>query len=263
MSMEQNNFYEQSYQQLSAVDYSEHPSLISNQEAEAPNEARSIVELVTQFRFLISCKSYDLNFIELITRGPALFIGEGNMSFSLCMVKQPEVTAQFITATTYESFDQLSGFAKMNAAALRFLGATVMHGVDATKLECIFEGRQFETVIFQFPNCATRESIRGKNPNSILIWKFLKNAAALLRPQGKVLITTVKSPFYKGVFQFFEGAKKAGFSEPKIFPFYPSLYDGYVHTNTNENGSAIENHKKFCTWVFSKEAKISGQKMIS
>jgi hypothetical protein len=64
------------------------------------------------------------------------------------------------------------------------------------------------------------------------------------------MITAVDSPHYEGAFQFEEAAQFAGFSAPESYPFDPSLFSGYAHTNTNDDDSALNEHAKFVTWVF-------------
>ena len=91
----------------------------------------------------------------------------------------------------------------------------------------------------------------GRNPNFILVRDFLKSAAKHLKQNGQVLITSVDSSYYQGAFQFDEAAAAAGFSKPDTYSFDPLKLPGYTHTNTNNTDSAIGEHDRFCTWVFS------------
>lgn len=111
---------------------------------------------------------------------------------------------------------------------------------------------KFDTIIFQFPHAGSREPIRGHNPNFVLVRDFLKSASAQLVYGGKVLITAVDSPYYRGAFQFEEAAKLAGFKEAETYPFDPSDFPGYVHTMAHEDGDALSHHDDFSTWVFRK-----------
>ncbi len=197
---------------------------------------------------LVKISSY---FLERMRSGEVLFVGEGNLSFALNIAKRPSITASRMTVTTYEEENHLSKVGQHNALALRRLGASVVPGVDATNLEQRLFYRQFDTIVFQFPNVGSREPEEGRNPNFILVRDFLKSAAKHLRPDGQVLITAVDSPYYHGAFQFDEAAAAAGFSKPDTYCFDPSKLPGYTHTNTNNTDSAIDGHDRFCTWVFS------------
>jgi len=110
--------------------------------------------------------------------------------------------------------------------------------------------RNIDTIIFQFPNAGSREAEERHNPNFILVRDFLKSAAKCLRPHGKVLISAVDNPYYRGAFQFDDAAETTNFELPRVYPFDPSKFPGYSHINTNDEESAIEKYDQFSTWVF-------------
>jgi hypothetical protein len=83
-----------------------------------------------------------------------------------------------------------------------------------------------------------------------LVRKFLRSAKNCLKQHGKIMITAVDSPHYEGAVQFEEAADFAGLTLPESYPFDPSLFSGYAHTNTNDDDSALDEHAKFMTWVF-------------
>jgi hypothetical protein len=83
-----------------------------------------------------------------------------------------------------------------------------------------------------------------------MIRKFLRSAEKFLKPDGKILITAVDNPHYQGVFRFEDAAKFAGYKIIETWPFDPSLFSGYAHTNTNDEGSALDGHSRFVTHVF-------------
>ncbi len=60
----------------------------------------------------------------------------------------------------------------------------------------------------------------------------------------------VDSPHYAGAFQFNEAAEIAGFQEPLAYNFDPNKYNGYQHSMTHQDESAIDGYNKFCTLVF-------------
>jgi hypothetical protein len=191
------------------------------------------------------------NFPAQMQAGNVLFVGEGNLSFALTMSRKPSVTASSILATVYEAEEDLTDTAYDNARKLLKLGCSVKTGVDATHLSDTIGKRQFQTIIFQFPNVASRDPRYGQNPNHVLVTRFLKNARNHLRPGGLIAISTVDSPFYEGAFKMDEAAQKAGFMAPAIYTFDPKDYSGYTHQNTANEESAADGHTAFATFVFS------------
>lgn len=189
-------------------------------------------------------------FISPVQRGETLLVGEGNLSFAKSLSEMPGINPVKIVATTYEGEKDLSDSAKENARILKRNGMTVLHDIDAKKLDQSFRSHSFKTIVFQFPNVGSREPIEGHNPNFILIRDFLKSSAKCLRPGGKVLISAVDSPHYEGAFQFEEAAERTGFETPQMQPFDPDKFPGYSHVNTNDEESSIEDHRKFATWIF-------------
>ena len=197
-------------------------------------------------------KTRSFDFVSAVAGGRTLLVGEGNLSFALSLAKNPKITPSSIIATTYEPKTDLSAEAIANAATLRTLGVTVLHGVDATSLRKNLGSWLFYSVIFQFPHVGSREPIEGHNPNFILVRDFLVSAAAQLQYGGQVFITAVDTPHYRGAFQFDEAADIAGFQLPEVYPFDPNAFPEYEHTMTHQSGSALDDHHKFSTWVFRK-----------
>lgn len=203
-----------------------------------------------QLDYLLGYKSAAFDFVSAVAGGQTLLVGEGNLSFALSLANQPKVLPRQMTAATYEPEDDLSDLTQKNAAALSRMGAQVIHGVDATKLKTAFPNATFTTIIFQFPHTGTRDAIRGRTANFILVKEFLHSARQLLLRRGQAVISTVDNPHYRGSFQFFEAAEKTGFLTPTIHRFDPDAFPGYEHTMTNEDGSALSKHDQFSTWVF-------------
>ncbi|WP_299830448.1 Rossmann-like fold-containing protein [uncultured Roseobacter sp.] len=138
-----------------------------------------------------------------------------------------------------------------DAAKLLKLGAQVKTGIDATCLSKKIGQRRFRTIIFQFPNVASREALCGQNPNHVLVTHFLKNSRAHLKSGGLVVISTVDSPFYEGAFKTDDAVRKTGFETPDIYTFNPKDYPAYSHQNTADEESAINEHTAFATFVLS------------
>lgn len=195
-------------------------------------------------------KAVAFDFVDAIAAGKTLLVGEGNLSFTLSLTKKNRIKPENLTATTIENKNDLAPGALENAQKIQCTGAFVLFGVDATKLSDVFGAQKFDNIIFQFPHAGSRAPVEGHNPNFILVRDFLKSAAYQLVRSGKVLISAVDNPHYRGAFQFDKAAEAAGFSAPDVYPFDPEEFSGYTHTMTHQDGSALDNHETFSTWVF-------------
>jgi tRNA G46 methylase TrmB len=212
-------------------------------------EAKELKEIDRNLTFLLH-KAKGFDFVGEIADGGTLLVGEGNFSFSYSLTKKKRINPSNLTATTFEKERELSEQAVKNIENLKTLDVLVLSNVNAMTLSKTFGTMSFDNIIFQFPHVGSREPIEGHNPNFILVRNFLKSAKHHLKRGGKVLISAVDNPHYHGAFQFDEAAEKAGFEPPAMYPFDPSSFPGYTHTMTNEEESAIDDHKKFGTWVF-------------
>jgi hypothetical protein len=171
-------------------------------------QAEDLKHIAEHFSWLIQYK-IAFNFVGEVARGSALLVGEGNLSFALSLAMNDRISPGRLIATTFETASNLSPVAKANAENLRRLGVTVINGVNAKNLRTILGNWYFDTIIFQFPNTASRTPIRGRNSNFVLVRNFLMSAYSQLARGGKVLITAVDSPHYRGTFQFDEAAASA------------------------------------------------------
>ncbi|MXN63273.1 DUF2431 domain-containing protein [Stappia sp. GBMRC 2046] len=190
------------------------------------------------------------DYVQTVSQGRTLFLGEGNLSFSLALAKLRPTVAKDFTATTFEPARRLSPAALQNASQLARMGAKVLNGINATRLQTHFGATKFHSIIFNFPNVASRTPIYGRNPNHILARKFLRSAAGQLVRGGLVVMTVVDSSFYAGAFGLPAAARFAGFGEPEIHKFKPSRFPGYMHANTLGGQSALAKYRSFSTWVF-------------
>lgn len=219
-----------------------------------------------KFNFLLELQNIDQDISSLLWRkskkfdfhselafSKTLLVGEGNLSFTLSLVKHHNIFPQNLVATTFEDYSELPDSAINNAQNLKILGAAVLCNIDATKLYNYFESNDFDNIIFQFPNVGSRESEEGHNPNHILLRDFLISSKQILKPNGQVIVTLVDSPYYNGSFQVDLAAEQADYRYPEPYKFKPSDFPEYKHLKTLEDESAIDNYKKFITWVFKQQ----------
>jgi 25S rRNA (uracil2634-N3)-methyltransferase len=192
------------------------------------------------------------NFIKdpWLNMGRTLLVGERNFSFAKSLLQRSLTTVTDLTATTFEKENEITDEVLQNIEYLQDQSNQIKFAVDAKKLDQIFSKGRFDTIIFQFPNVGSREPIKGHNPNHILLVNFLKSALDILSPTGHVLLTTVNSPYYDGVFQYEDAALKAGYSIQGTYPFYFSWFPNYIHTNTLNEDSAADEYDKFITRIF-------------
>jgi 25S rRNA (uracil2634-N3)-methyltransferase len=90
---------------------------------------------------------------------------------------------------------------------------------DGTKPSDTVPQKHFRLIIYQFPNVASREALYRQNPNHVMITRLLNGAHDHLTRNGKIVISTVDSPFYEGAFKMHEAAQKAGLASPVIYDF--------------------------------------------
>lgn len=194
-----------------------------------------------------SITKYD--FVSKIKGGSTLLVGEGNLSFTISLVKKLQLLPNLITST-YEDSSELSEYTESNAKVLKQARIKVLHGLDATKLHKNFYSNAFDTIIFQFPHSGSREGINGMNANYLLVKKFIISASYILKTDGAILITIVDSDFYNNMFRFDQLAEELGISHPVKYTFDPKDYPEYEHTMTHQDESGIDDYSKFATYEF-------------
>ena len=198
------------------------------------------------------------DFSAKIETGRVLLVGEGNLSFSLALARMVGVATKNMTCTTYQQADEYSEMTCANASVLRRSGAMVMSGVDATNLSNWFGRSKFDLIVFQFPNVASRNPLYGRNPNHILVRRFLKSAAEQISGDGIVAVSAANSPHYAGAFDVDGAAERNEYEMPVAYPFYFSDYPGYSHAKTKDDGSsAVGEGDEFVTYVFHKKKQVA------
>ncbi|XP_022139690.1 heavy metal-associated isoprenylated plant protein 41-like [Momordica charantia] len=132
-----------------------------------------------------------------------LLVGDGDFSFSLSLARSFG-SASHIVATSLDSYyDVVRKYkkARSNLRTLKDLGATVLHGVDVTKMKrhVDLHMRKFDRIIFNFPHAG----FHGREDNVLmiqmhkrLVYEFFKNASQMLRADGEIHVNhKTKAPF--------------------------------------------------------------------
>ncbi|KAF8024458.1 hypothetical protein BT93_F1589 [Corymbia citriodora subsp. variegata] len=126
-----------------------------------------------------------------------LLVGEGDFSFSSSLASafgSAFGSASNITATSLDHYDALTKKykkAKSNLWNLEKLGASVLLGVDATKMKYYpdLSVRKFDRIIFNFPHAGfygKEDNVHLIEMHRTLISAFFHNASQMLRPDGEV-----------------------------------------------------------------------------
>ncbi|KAJ0249977.1 Heavy metal-associated isoprenylated plant protein 41 [Hirschfeldia incana] len=173
-----------------------------------------------------------------------LLVGEGDFSFS-CSLATRFRSASNICASSLDTYDDVVRKYKKgrsNLETLKRLGASLLHGVDATKLQLHphLNCRRFDRIIFNFPHAG----FHGKETDSSLIKKhrelvfgFLHGASHMLRADGEVHVSHKnKAPFCHWKLE--ELASKCSLALTQCVAFDKSEYPGYE--NKRGDGSRCD-----------------------
>ncbi|GAV59633.1 DUF2431 domain-containing protein [Cephalotus follicularis] len=125
-----------------------------------------------------------------------LLVGEGDFSFSLCLANS-FACATNICASSLDTYDEVIKKykkAKSNLESLKKLGASLLHGVDATKMKFYSDlnMRKFDRIIFNFPHAGfhgKEDDARVINMHRSLVNGFFKNASDMLRAYGEIHVS--------------------------------------------------------------------------
>ncbi|KAK4355135.1 hypothetical protein RND71_024106 [Anisodus tanguticus] len=132
-----------------------------------------------------------------------LLVGEGDFSFSLCLAHSFG-SAYNIVASSLQSYDEVIKMyknGKSNLEKLKALRASVLHGVDASKMQhhCDLSNRKFDRIIFNFPHAG----FHGSEDNNHLIQRhknlvgsFFGSAKRMLRVDGEIHVNHKTTPPY-------------------------------------------------------------------
>ncbi|RZC51025.1 hypothetical protein C5167_019448, partial [Papaver somniferum] len=134
-----------------------------------------------------------------------LLVGDGDFTFSLCLA-EAFGSASNMVATSLDQYDVVMKNyqdAKSNLESLLKLGATIMHGVDATKMKLYpdLQRRKFDRIIYNFPHAGfhrKENQVHLIKMHKALVQGFFRNASHMLRPSGEVHISHKTAPLYDG-----------------------------------------------------------------
>lgn len=153
-----------------------------------------------------------------------LSLGEQDYSFSLAIARLQNDTKQevHLVATSYlaahdpneaevhvkddgmrahysrKSLPDMNGDLQKNIAEAVTLGATVLHGIDATDLPGTLLplcGQTYKVIVFPFPRASLQRGVVPKNPR--LLRQFFRsvNEAGILEPGGKIGVVLLRTQY--------------------------------------------------------------------
>ncbi|KAL6562478.1 hypothetical protein OROGR_003485 [Orobanche gracilis] len=122
-----------------------------------------------------------------------LLVGEGDFSFSYCLATTFG-SATNIVATSFDTYDRLMEKyrnAYANLAVLEIMGATLFHGVDATRMSALpeLQSRKFHRIVYNFPHAGFYGKEHNRDLISMhrnLVRGYLMNASTMLLPDGEI-----------------------------------------------------------------------------
>ncbi|KAF8050633.1 hypothetical protein N665_1917s0001, partial [Sinapis alba] len=174
-----------------------------------------------------------------------LLVGEGDFSFSCCLATRFP-SASNICASSLDSYDDVVRKykkARSNLDTLKRLGASLLHGVDATKLQLHphLNCRRFDRIIFNFPHAG----FHGKETDSKLIRKhrelvfgFLHAASRMVRADGGEIHVSHKNKAPFCHWKLEELASRCSLALKQCVAFEKSEYPGYE--NKRGDGSRCD-----------------------
>ncbi|XP_043720395.1 uncharacterized protein At4g26485-like isoform X2 [Telopea speciosissima] len=173
-----------------------------------------------------------------------LLVGEGDFSFSACLVKVFGSAANMV-ATSLNSEDFLKknySNAMSNINDLKSRGCMVLHGIDATNMSGnqFLKGMRFDRIVFNFPYAGffkqeSRESQLSRHQK--LVTLFFKNAKKMLSEDGEIHVSH-KSNGFHSEWNIVSLASLSGLNFIKEVKFNVNSYQGY---NTKRGFGGDEN----------------------
>lgn len=164
-----------------------------------------------------------------------LLIGEGDFSFSLALANA-FWSAENMVSTSLDSKEEVLQFyisARVTLSNLESLGALILHGVDATRMEKHYMIRKmkFHRIIFNFPHAG----FYGRQNDTTVIEKhrfllkmLFENAKTLLSEFGEIHVT-VKEKGASKKWELVKQAEECGLLLKESVQFTIADYPGYIN----------------------------------
>jgi len=177
-----------------------------------------------------------------------LLVGEGDFSFSLTLANAFG-SAENMVPTSLDSREkvlQLYDSAHETLSNLERLGATLLHGVDATTMEKhhMIRKMRFHRIVYNLPHAG----FYGKEDDEKVIKKhrhllkmFFKNARSLLTKSGEIHVTHKENGPYEK-WELVKQAEECGLLLKGSVRFRITDYPGY----TNRRGAGPNAGDSFC-----------------
>eukprot|EP00253_Pinus_taeda_P007844 PITA_07844 len=164
-----------------------------------------------------------------------LLVGEGDFSFSLALANAFG-SAENMVPTSIDSRERvLSSYktAHITLSKLESLGATILHRVDATKMEKhhIIGKRSFDRIVYNFPHAGFYGQEKDKaviKRHRHLMKDFFKNASTVLSTMGEIHVTHKSHPPYDK-WKLVKQAEKHRLLLKESVHFSIADYPGYVN----------------------------------
>ncbi|KAL0995006.1 hypothetical protein UPYG_G00130550 [Umbra pygmaea] len=202
-----------------------------------------------------------------------LLVGEGNFSFSAALscdvgMETDDITSGKclrITATCLQTREEALRHlgSAHNIDTVTQTGGEVLFGVDATRLPDRLGGRRFDCVIFNFPHCGRKSSVKK---NRVLLKHFFLSCVEVLKEEGKVLLslcngqggTPADQPMreWHNSWQVVVMAAEAGLILNEVRPFDSEKLLGYKPTGYRSQDKSFH-AERGVTHVFSRSVDCS------
>lgn len=192
--------------------------------------------------------------------GNILVVGDGDLSFSVALAKSNQIRGHaFVTSTSLESLEKIKSKYVDGQKNISLLengrNVELLTEVDVGDLEKIFQGRVFESIIWNFPYPDDDKCMASAERCAPLVEKLLKSATNCLSNGGRIFITLNPS---QGGSRFeatnvpgwdVEGiARRCGYTVVEALLFNPDEFPGYVPKRSYSDDTF--NHKNAKLHIF-------------
>jgi len=177
-----------------------------------------------------------------------LILGDGNMSFSLSLqnlLKQNSPIAleylgiespvpYNITATTFDSQEELLEKYQESAQILSQIKSTRLHQINAWELSSHFPSTRFDIIVWNHPHLGTEDF----RLHRFLLAHFFASVRDVLTPTGTVCISLVKGQHLR--WDLVQQAQRSGLNPTHMSSFDEDNWPGY-EVKRNKHGRSFKN----------------------